>query len=63
MFGFWNKNCNKVYVESASGQLLLYDLDTQEFKDIGIKTRRALDLLQVYTYEESLISTNRNKIE
>ncbi|XWS75246.1 hypothetical protein CRYUN_Cryun01aG0069300 [Craigia yunnanensis] len=63
MYGFWNKNGNKVYVESVSGQLLVYDLDIQDFRDIGIKTRRALYLLEVHIFEESLIATSRDQIK
>ncbi|XVF82965.1 hypothetical protein PTKIN_Ptkin16aG0094600 [Pterospermum kingtungense] len=63
MFGFWNKNDSKVFVESVTGQLLLYDRDTHEYRDIGIKTRWSLNFLEVYTYEESLLAVSRGEIE
>ncbi|XVF23714.1 hypothetical protein REPUB_Repub13aG0063600 [Reevesia pubescens] len=56
MFGFWKNG--KVFVESESGRLLLYDLDTVEFSDLGIKAKEAGDL-DVYTYEESLVAIAR----
>ncbi|XWS66120.1 hypothetical protein CRYUN_Cryun05aG0172900 [Craigia yunnanensis] len=56
MFGFWKNS--KVFVESESGQLLLYDLDSKEFSDVGIKASEAGDL-DVYTYEESLVAIGR----
>ncbi|XVF83301.1 hypothetical protein PTKIN_Ptkin16aG0475800 [Pterospermum kingtungense] len=54
MFGFWNNR--KVLVESISGQLLLYDLENEETKKLGIQTRVGGDSLWVYTYEESLVA-------
>ncbi|XVE99385.1 hypothetical protein REPUB_Repub03eG0193600 [Reevesia pubescens] len=56
MFGFWKNG--KVFVESESGQLLLYDLDTKEFKDVGIKATKVGNL-GVNTYEESLVAIGR----
>ncbi|XVE68718.1 hypothetical protein DITRI_Ditri09bG0091700 [Diplodiscus trichospermus] len=63
IYGFHNKNPNKVYIESVSGHLLLYDFDTQEYKDIGIKTSRVMHLLDVHIYQESLIATSRDHVE
>ncbi|KAK6233886.1 hypothetical protein QUC31_006292 [Theobroma cacao] len=65
MFGFFNKKINgsiKVFVEAISEQLLLYDLDTQEFKDLNIRLRQVWDCLEVYTYEESLVALSRDRI-
>ncbi|XVF82961.1 hypothetical protein PTKIN_Ptkin16aG0094200 [Pterospermum kingtungense] len=56
IFGFRNKNLNKIYVASVDGELLLYDLDTQELRDIEMKSKKGWDLLEVCTFEESLIS-------
>ncbi|XVF75499.1 hypothetical protein PTKIN_Ptkin13bG0192500 [Pterospermum kingtungense] len=56
IFGFWKNE--KVFVESKSGQLLLYDIDTEELTDFGIKASAAGDL-HVYSYEESLVSIGR----
>ncbi|XVE75325.1 hypothetical protein DITRI_Ditri12bG0085300 [Diplodiscus trichospermus] len=57
MFGFWKKN--KVFIESESGQLLLYDLDIKELSDVGIKALEVGDI-DVYIYDESLVSTSRD---
>ncbi|XP_022764298.1 uncharacterized protein LOC111309528 [Durio zibethinus] len=58
MFGFWING--KVFVESGSGQLLLYDLENEEFSELGIKVKEGgEDLLQVYSYEESLLVIKR----
>ncbi|XVF83299.1 hypothetical protein PTKIN_Ptkin16aG0475600 [Pterospermum kingtungense] len=54
MFGFWKNG--KVLVESIRGQLLLYDLESEEAKELGIQTREGGDFLLVYTYEESLVA-------
>ncbi|XVF75496.1 hypothetical protein PTKIN_Ptkin13bG0192200 [Pterospermum kingtungense] len=56
MFGFWKNG--KVFVESESGELLLYDLHTKEFTDFGIKASEDMDL-EVYTYEETLVDIGR----
>ncbi|XP_022764574.1 putative F-box protein At1g32420 [Durio zibethinus] len=55
-FGFWKNG--KVFLESVSGQLMLYDLETEELsEELGIKVRGGgEDLLRVYTYEESLVA-------
>lgn len=58
MLGFW-KNSN-VLVVSTTGQLLLYNLETKEFMETGIKSRCSWDLLHVYSFEESLVGVRRN---
>ncbi|XVF83295.1 hypothetical protein PTKIN_Ptkin16aG0475300 [Pterospermum kingtungense] len=57
IFGFWKHG--KVLVESASGQLLLYDLESEEAKELGIQTREGGDFLEVYTSEESLAAIGK----
>lgn len=57
MLGFW-KNDEVLFVESKSGQLLLYNLGIDEFIDFGIEASAAGDL-HVYNYEESLVAINR----
>ncbi|XVF46367.1 hypothetical protein PTKIN_Ptkin03bG0021500 [Pterospermum kingtungense] len=54
MFGFWKNN--KVLVESVTGQLLLYDLEKEEAKELGIQTKEDWYFLFVHTYEESLVA-------
>ncbi|XP_021296129.1 F-box protein CPR30-like [Herrania umbratica] len=66
MFGFFNKKIKdgvKVFVEAINGQLLLYDLDTQEFKDLNIILSTVWHLLEVYSYEESLAAVNKDRIQ
>ncbi|KAK8359024.1 hypothetical protein V6Z11_A04G068300 [Gossypium hirsutum] len=58
MLGFW-KNSN-VLVVSTTGQLLLYNLETKEFRETEIKSRCYWDLLQVYSFEENLVGGRRN---
>ncbi|XVF83899.1 hypothetical protein PTKIN_Ptkin16aG0530900 [Pterospermum kingtungense] len=60
MFGFW-KVYSKVLVESVWGELLVYDLESHEFKKLGIQTKNPGYIFQVFTYEESLFSIN-NKV-
>ncbi|XP_022765329.1 putative F-box protein At1g32420 [Durio zibethinus] len=58
MFGFWING--KVFVESGRGQLLLYDLENEEFSELGIKVQEGgEDLLRVHSYEESLVVIER----
>ncbi|XVF23722.1 hypothetical protein REPUB_Repub13aG0064200 [Reevesia pubescens] len=38
MFGFWKND--KVFIESESGRLLLYDLDTRNSAILGLKPRK-----------------------
>ncbi|XVF83900.1 hypothetical protein PTKIN_Ptkin16aG0531000 [Pterospermum kingtungense] len=59
MFGFWRDS--KVLLQYFSGELLVYDLKSQEFKEFGIQSKKAGYYLQVFTYEESL-STINNKV-
>ncbi|KAE8683268.1 hypothetical protein F3Y22_tig00111213pilonHSYRG00626 [Hibiscus syriacus] len=54
MFGFWKYG--EVLAESEAGEFVLFDLDTRNSRELGIKTRVRGDLLQVYTYEENLAS-------
>ncbi|XVF46359.1 hypothetical protein PTKIN_Ptkin03bG0020700 [Pterospermum kingtungense] len=54
MFGFWKNG--KVLVESVTGQLVLYDLEKEEAKEVCIHNREGGNLLFVHTYEESLIA-------
>ncbi|XVF75497.1 hypothetical protein PTKIN_Ptkin13bG0192300 [Pterospermum kingtungense] len=46
MLGFWKNG--KVFVLSKTGQLLLYDLDTKEYTDLGIKANEGY-IIDVYT--------------
>ncbi|XVF85433.1 hypothetical protein PTKIN_Ptkin17bG0117800 [Pterospermum kingtungense] len=57
LFVFWKNN--KLVLESKSRRLLVYDLDSKEFKELGDHTREAFECHFVYTYEESLVSINR----
>ncbi|KAK8671652.1 hypothetical protein V6N13_038240 [Hibiscus sabdariffa] len=57
MFGFWEDG--KVLAESVTGEFLLYDLETRDCHQLGVKTRVRGDLLQVYTYVESLVHIRR----
>ncbi|XVF82966.1 hypothetical protein PTKIN_Ptkin16aG0094700 [Pterospermum kingtungense] len=63
MLGSWNKKGNMVYVESVGGQFLVYDLDTQEFKDTGANINRGLHRLYFYPFEDSLIDVSRDQAE
>ncbi|KAE8670697.1 hypothetical protein F3Y22_tig00112114pilonHSYRG00169 [Hibiscus syriacus] len=58
MFGFWKYG--EVLAESATGEFVLCDLETHNSRQLGIKTRVRGDLLQVYTYEENLVSIKRD---
>ncbi|XVF23689.1 hypothetical protein REPUB_Repub13aG0061100 [Reevesia pubescens] len=57
MFGFWKND--KVLVEPVSAELVLYDLETEEFRELGIKTIEGEFYFQVYAYEESLVAIRR----
>ncbi|XVE75328.1 hypothetical protein DITRI_Ditri12bG0085600 [Diplodiscus trichospermus] len=56
--GFWKNS--KVFVQSVKGQLLLCDLQTQEFKVLAIKNRKFRYLLQLNTYEECLVPIRKD---
>ncbi|KAM7528049.1 hypothetical protein LguiB_031459 [Lonicera macranthoides] len=53
--GFW-KNSNELFVETATGKLVLYDLNTQRVKDLGVCGGEGASFLQVFKYKESLVS-------
>ncbi|XVF46362.1 hypothetical protein PTKIN_Ptkin03bG0021000 [Pterospermum kingtungense] len=52
LFGFWKNG--KVLVESATAELLLYDLEKEE-----VQTRVGGEFYYVHTYEESLVAIEK----
>ncbi|XVF85437.1 hypothetical protein PTKIN_Ptkin17bG0118200 [Pterospermum kingtungense] len=57
LFVFWKNN--KLVVEPRSRQLLVYDLESKELKEIGYHTREFIEFPFVFTYEESLVAVRR----
>ncbi|XVF83902.1 hypothetical protein PTKIN_Ptkin16aG0531300 [Pterospermum kingtungense] len=50
MLGFWKVD-RQVLVESVSGQLLVYDFESKEFKEMGIQNEEPDFFLQLYIYQ------------
>ncbi|KAL4278343.1 hypothetical protein GQ457_03G001100 [Hibiscus cannabinus] len=64
LFGFWNmgKGNVKIFVQFTNRQLHLYDEQTHEFINTGLRHKLNGKDFDIHTYEESLVSTGTHTV-